>query len=166
VFKDKWTKDFDIKNFIIQITANQGSKNTGGMWTRPDITLIGVNSFAYYPVKTMDVITFEIKHFSDLSIAGVFETAAQSKFANKSYLIIYYPAEAQNTFSEIDLARLKTECERFSVGLIYFTDPTDYDSFNFVVEAERLIPDPANQDEFINKQINDENKKILLEYLR
>jgi hypothetical protein len=153
-----------IKNFVCEDISSQGRKNTGGMWTRPDIVLIAVNTYSYYPGKVMDVITFELKHYKNISVAGVFETASQSRYATKSYLCLYLP-QGWPVNNE-DFERIKNECERFGVGLMYFTDPKSYDTYDVLVEPERREPDPAEVNNFILVQIGEKHKNKIAEMLR
>ena len=163
VISTKFIKDKGIKNFISQITASQGSKSTGGKWTRPDIVVVAVNTYSYLPGKIMDIISFEIKTSKDFDVSGVFETAAHSKYATKSYLCVYLPEGWNNEDPEFE--RIKSECERFGIGLMYFSDPTDYANYEILVEPKRGNPDPHDMDTFISIQILDKNKKQISEYL-
>lgn len=161
----KFTKDERLKNYHCEDVSTQGRKNTGGLWTRPDIVLVSINSYSYYPVKVMDLISFELKHYKNISIAGVFETASHSRFATKSYFCLYIPRELQGDFSS-DLQRIKPECERFGIGLLVFSNPKDYDTFDIVAEPTRRTPDPADMDEFIRIQISEKGKTKISELLR
>ena len=111
----------------------------------------------------MDIISFEIKTYNDFSVTGVFETAAHSKYATKSYLCAYLPDGWDKTAPEYE--RIKSECERFGIGLIYFTDPNDYSDYDILVEPKRSNPDPFDMDKFISIQIEDRNKKKISEFL-
>lgn len=160
----KYTKDMGIKNFVGVDISMQGRKNTGGMWTRPDIVLIAVNTYSYYPGKVMDVISFEIKHYKNVSVAGVFETASQSRYASKSYFCLYLPQGWPE--NDGDFERIQNECERFGVGLLYFSDPKNYDTFEVLVEPERKEPDPSEINNFILVQIGEKQKNKIAEMLR
>lgn len=166
-FKDtielKFTRDMRLKSYVCEDISSQGSRSTGGLWTRPDIVLIAINSYSYYPGKVMDVITFELKHYKGLTIAGVFETASHSRFATKSYFVVYAP-KSVTLPSEFD--RFAGECERFGVGLIRFTNPKDYDSFEVLVSPERKDTDPAEMDDFIKTQLSEKSKTKISELLR
>jgi hypothetical protein len=87
VLNDFWVKDNQIKSFVIEKTA-KGKKRTPGKWTRPDVTLVSVQTYAFIPGKNLEVVTFEIKPIQAYDVAGVFETAAHSVFAHKSYLAV------------------------------------------------------------------------------
>lgn len=163
VISDKYIKDKDIKNHIVQITANQGAKDTGGKWTRPDVVIVAINTYSYLPGKIMDIISFELKTYIDFGVAGVFETAAHSKYATKSYLCAYLPDGWDSEAPEYE--RVKAECERFGIGLMYFNDPNNYSTYDILVEPKRRSPDPFDMDQFISIQISDRNKKKISELL-
>lgn len=153
--RESFTEDEGISagEFVIDATANQGSKDTGGKWTRPDRTIVVVRSYEFFPGRTLEVISFEIKPLKAIpNIAWVFETAAQSIFANRSFLALHV---ADNT----DLEIIRTHCERFGIGLITFLDPEDHDSYELVLEAEHKTPGPAEINDFIKKQLSKESQK-------
>jgi hypothetical protein len=158
-----FTKDRQITSFVCQVTAHQGSRQTGGQWTRPDITLVAVRVFPFVPGKMLEVVTFEVKPLNSFGIGGVFETAAHSVFANKCYLAIQVP---KGDVASDDLARLERECKRFGVGLLTFVNPKDWDTFEEVVEAAHRSPDPAELSIFINSQISEENKRKIHDLIR
>ncbi len=147
---DSYTKDYGIEEFVCDITAFQGKRNTGGKWTRPDVTLIAVRMYPFIPGKTLEVVTFEIKPLGGYDVDGVFETAAHSAFANRSYLAIHSPTSPSDTEA---WDRILSECERFGVGLILFADPKEWDSFDIRIEAKSKTPDPADTSLFIKRQM-------------
>lgn len=65
-----YVPDNDLKPWICEITAAQGRRNPGSLWTRPDVTLIAMQTFAYVPHKKFDVITFEIKPSIETAMGG------------------------------------------------------------------------------------------------
>lgn len=158
--KSFWTKDNDIKNYIIEITANQGSKDTGGKWTRPDITIIDIKTFPFYPNKILEVITFEIKPNDGYGIEAVFETAAHKLFAHKSYLAIHYLKDDYENDELIETIRKR--CEMFGVGLILFKAPADWSTVILISESKHNNPDPSEVNQFIVQQINNKNQHELL----
>lgn len=164
VIKQTWVKENRIDDFIIQLTASQGKKKTGGKWTRPDISLVAVRTYEYIPGKILEVVTFEIKAESEFGIEGVFETAAHSVFAHKSYLAILVSGKERTDSEEFD--RLGRMCERFGIGLLTFSDPKDWATFDEVVSPERKNPDPADINSFIQTQVNTENRNRIQQLLR
>ena len=158
--KDGFADQEDFQEHIIEQTAHQGSRNTHGIWTRPDVTLIGIRTYSYHP-KTMEIITFELKHINGFNIAAVFETAAHTRFANRSFLAVYFPKD-EGVFIDEELRKeVGLLCERFEIGLIFFKDPGDFNTFDFDVEAIWSQPDPAAQDDFIERQISSDSQKKL-----
>src|ERR1700690_1500359 len=51
-----WVKDNGITLFVLERTASQGKRKTGGKWTRPDFPLIALKSFPYIPGKVLELI--------------------------------------------------------------------------------------------------------------
>lgn len=159
----EYTKALRIKFFVCQKTAHKGSKKTG-LWTRPDITLISIEKYPFIPNKIMDIITFEIKHFKGFNILSVFEAAAHTRFASQSYCAVYLPEKWLNFQNEIDRDRIISECKRFGVGLLAFSDPKDFKTYDFIIEPDRVSPDPEEQDKFIREQISTENQRKLQQF--
>ena len=158
-----WVKAYDLKNYVLQNTANQGRRKTGGKWTRTDIALISIRSYTFIPGKILEVTTFEVKPASDYGVESVFETAAHSLFAHKSYLIIHLPGGLPD--SE-EFERIKKQCQVFGIGLIAFENPKDWATFEIIIESDRKQPDPADVNLFITQQISANNKTELLERLK
>lgn len=159
VINEFWTKDNDIDDYIIENTSCQGKKKTGGRWTRPDITLISIKNYQYVYGKIMDVITFEVKPQDNYGIESVFETAAQSVFAHKSFLCIHASQEKPET-EEFD--RIIRQCERFGIGLITFENPEDWKTYETVVDPKRREPDPGEINTFIKQQLTDSSREKLI----
>ena len=139
---EEWGKDVESGDFfevIVTATAT-GKKRASGQWSRPDITLVQVNSYEYMPQPVLEVTTFEVKKFSDAqNIRSVYETAAHSRWAHFSYLVAEVPGE-DFEFPK----RFTAELERFDIGLILMWK--DKKTWNFQVlewETDRLSPDPA-----------------------
>ncbi|WP_143195798.1 hypothetical protein [Archangium sp. Cb G35] len=158
-FLGKWAADQGIVNSHIQITANQGGKTTGGLWTRPDLTLISLEKFSFIvPRELMEVRTFEVKSRNNWDIQSVFEALAHSRVATRSYLMIQSSLEEREEREE-PLSRIESECERHGIGLIYFDDPEDYDSFEFYLDPPRRQPEPRDVEQFIERQISEDGKR-------
>jgi hypothetical protein len=158
--RDGWSKTLRHHNYLVQITGAQGRKATGGVWTRPDITVVAVDTYAYVPGKFLEVITYEVKAAGNWGVAGVFEAAAHSRFATQTYLLLHAPGGRESIKGE-DLERLQEECARFGIGLGLFQDPSSYDTYDFLVDPERRQPNPAETDRFIEQQLSPANKKLV-----
>lgn len=154
-------KNFKLEEHVAEVTAFQGGRFTGGRWTRPDITVIAVRTFEYQPSKTIEVMTFEVKPVNSYGVEGVYETASHSAFANRSYLCLHLQSDGVEPPN-----RLVSECERFGVGLITFTNPRDWRTLDRVVNARYNSPDPFEVDTFIGVQMNRESQRKLQKLLR
>ena len=163
---EKWLRvlanDLELDQYFIETLAWQGRRNTGGVWTRPDLVLVSTQKFIHYPGTVLEVRTFEVKLARD-AVLGVYETAAHSRMATRSHLLVYVDDAEER---EDLLVRAADECERFGLGFITFTDPDDHDSFDIRVEPKRLHPDPAEIDEFINIQVSEPNRHRLAKWVR
>lgn len=158
-----WTKDIGLKDgqWIVEETANQGGKQTGGKWTRPDITLVAIRDYEFIPTKTIEITTFEIKPTNYNDIKGVYETASHNRFANYSYLAIKLTESDEKSLKDekdIKLERLRQESKRFGIGLIVFSDS---ETVEVVVDPIRNNPDPDIMDEFLRVQISKPNQEKL-----
>ena len=158
--RDGWSKTLRHHNYLVQVTGAQGSKVTGGIWTRPDITVVFVDTYAYVPGKFLEVITYEIKPAGNWAVAGVFEAAAHSRFATQTYLLIHAPG-GRASIADKDLERVQEECARFGIGLGFFEAPSSYDAYDFLVEPQRKQPDPAETNRFIEQQLSSANKALI-----
>jgi hypothetical protein len=161
---DFWAKDVNLTWFKIEKTAHQGRKQTGGKWTRPDFAIVAVNTYRYFPGRFLEVISFEVKPNVEDALAGVFECAAHSVYANRSYLAVNLEDDA-DTESE-EFARIERECERFGLGLITFGDPRDKESYEVVVDADRRTPDPSEVDKFIASQLKENTQELVSKQIR
>jgi hypothetical protein len=162
VIQTGYVLDNDLNRWVCEITAAQGRRNTGGKWTRPDITLISEQTFIYVPGKVFDVITFEIKPDIDSAMEGVYEAAAHGAFAHRSYLA--FPDSDEYDDSPL-FDRIVAECERFGIGLILFENVANWDTYDFQVSAERGQPDPQSVNEFIKVQISEKGREEIMKWL-
>ncbi|WP_216850460.1 hypothetical protein [Granulicella sp. L46] len=163
IIQTGYVLDNDLKPWICEITAAQGRRNTGGLWTRPDVTLIAEQTFVYFPGKLFEVITFEIKPDIGTAMEGVYEAAAHSAFAHRSYLA--FPDSDEYEKSPL-FDRIRDECERFGLGLILFEDVANWDTYSFEVSAERKDPDPGSVNDFIKVQISEKGREEIQRWFR
>jgi hypothetical protein len=140
--------------YIIEQTSDQGRRRTGGRYTRPDFVVIGVKKYRYTPGVVRDIETFELKPIG-AAIESVFEAAAHSRLATKSYLALQV---GENEPTEDELSRIEAECQRFRIGLITFEDPKDYASWRYPVDPIRTEPDPELVEQFVRNQLSAKNQ--------
>lgn len=157
-----WAGDQGWTDHLVEQLAHQGSRNTGGFWTRPDFVVVGYRKFEYTPGVVRDVETFEVK-LAGCGISAVFETAAHSRAATKSYLAI---EQAGDSDDPEELGRIEAECQRFGLGLITFTSPGDLATWIYRVEPLRQEPDPHSLERFIEDQIPSHQKTRIRKWLK
>lgn len=145
----KWAEGQGWLQKDLALIGSQGRRRTGGTWSRPDFVVVGVKSYDYTPYKTRDVETWEVKTAA-CSITAVFETAAHSRAATKSYLAIHTTGGAP---AADELARIESECARFGLGLVTFSDAAEPGSWQFRVQPTRREPDPDLLEIFVKTQV-------------
>lgn len=160
--REFWAKEANLTMSWVEKTAHQGRKPTGGKWTRPDFAIVAVNTYRYFPGKFLEVISFEVKPDLQEALAGVFECAAHSVYANRSFLAVYVPNEADKESEEY--ARIERECERFGLGLVIFNEPAEKDSYEVTVDAAHRTPDPVEVDKFIASQLTQKTQELILKH--
>jgi hypothetical protein len=127
--------------FEVCITASpKGKRRSGGKWSRPDVTLVQVNNYDYLAQPVLEVTTFEVKKFADAEdIRSIYETAAHSRWAHFSYLVVEVP-DGEYEFPE----RFMAELERFNLGLIFmWKERSGWQFDEQEWETDRLNPDPT-----------------------
>lgn len=136
-------------SFQLCVSAFQGKADTGGKWSRPDITLVSARRFAFLGPR-VEVVTFEVKPFQELAVDGVFEAAAHTARAHKAYLLAEVPEHLEDEFFKSDkFDRLETECLRFGVGLATFSKAEDADTWQVHVRPSMHSPDPSDVEAWV-----------------
>lgn len=153
------------KDHLFVKTAHAGSKNTGGKWTRPDVALVAVHRYPFLPNKHLEVTTFEIKKSIEDALEGVFEALAHSAFAHRQYLAVKVegsiPKEQTDSWT-----RVREECDRLAIGLIKFSNPNEYETFEFISEATSDEPELFKVNDFISKQIPPKEQETIRDWVR
>lgn len=159
-----WAPRENLREWIVEITANQGRRQTGGLWTRPDLVVLGMWAYPFVPGKNLDISTFEIKKTIEEAIEGVYEAAAHSAVAHRSFLLAKVsPADYQT--DEL-YCRIVSECQRFGLGFITVEGPERFESYCTVVEPACRYPNTALMNKFIATQLSEQTKQSLLAMLR
>lgn len=167
---EEWADTEGYDGNVIQITADQGRRWTGGKWTRPDLTMTTFSTYQYLPGKSLEVTTIEVKRQRNngdgsyaWDIDGVFEALAHTNFAHRSYLVVHRDDDMDP--DAYFWNRLESECQRVNVGLVLFDDPGDFDTFEILFEPEKRQPDPELVNQFIEAQLSDETKNQILQWV-
>jgi hypothetical protein len=82
-----WVKERAFDDHMVEITALPGRRNTGGTWTRPDISVLATKAYPYLPDRIFEIITFEVKTADAVNVTAVFEALSHAQFATQSYAL-------------------------------------------------------------------------------
>jgi hypothetical protein len=165
VLDDKWAKDKRVESAIIQITAQQGRRATGGRWTRPDITVATLSTYPYVPGRHFDVVTFEVKPSDAIDVTGVYEALAHLRSATRSYILAHVPTAREDILEDVIL-EVCAEAKKHGVGVITFEDASDYETWEERVESVRQDPEPRRLNDFLAKQFTQEQLERIVRWFR
>ena len=143
VLRKQWARDLRFRSHVVEVTARQGRRDTGGTWTRPDIVTAALSVFPHVPGKFFDLITFELKPFDGIDVTAVFEALSHRRAATQAYVWLHVPAGEASNDDLIALLkkRIEEEASRHGVGMIVGADPSDYSSWDLRL-SERLGSSP------------------------
>ena len=165
VLRGDWSRDRRVKPLEIEITAHQGARATGGRWSRPDLVWVSVRTFQFLPQKVLEIITFEVKPVDAIDVLAVYEALAHRRAATHSYVVLDVPSERAGALEE-DIQAVRDVARSHGVGLIVFSDPNDYSSWEVLEEAQRVEPDPERLEAFIDTQLSDKAKRSISQATR
>lgn len=164
VLRSEWAKEQDLHDFHAEITANPGNVETGGVWSRPDISGLSLRVFPNWPSKHYDIWTFEIKPTWAFNPIGIFEASAHARRATHAWALYHVLEEDLQKETLID--RMVEEAHRFGVGLIFFTEPSKFELWDIKVDSVRQTPDPRLLEEFVSIQFSQEARNKLTVWSR
>jgi hypothetical protein len=157
----KWIQRFALDDVLVDETHSRGSKDTGGTFTRPDITAVGIRRYVYLP-KRLEIVTFEVKPVDAVSIMGVLEAIAHREAAHRSYVI--YATSRASIENSGDGERILELAQKYGVGILLVEKPDAVESWEIMLDAVRHEPDPARLDRFLADLPADHTKKQLAKW--
>lgn len=163
--QEHWARDRSFKWFRLEITAKQGRRQTGGRWTRPDITVVSLSRYRYIPGQHLEVWTFEIKTKEAADVTAVYEAVAHTRFATRAY--VAFPVSEEPSAEETNMvSAIVAEATRHGIGVFTMTNPEDYDTWEERVEPSRSDAEYLQINSFIAAQLTNETKSDLQDQLR
>jgi hypothetical protein len=165
VIRSRWAKEHRLDALLVEVTAAQGSRQTNGKWTRPDITVASYNTYPYVPGRHFDVITFEIKPHTMLDVTVVYEALGHRRAATRAYALIHIPDDQQEALQAL-IDDICIEAKRHGVGVVLAGKPDDYDTWDEVVEAVRHEPDPERLNEFLAVQMSQGFREQIIKWFK
>jgi hypothetical protein len=165
VLEERWVRDRRFESAIVQVTANLGSRATGGKWSRPDIAVATLSTYPYVPGRHFDVVTFEVKPADAINVTAVYEALAHLRAATRAYVLLHVP-DPQRAVLDTEIDEVTDVAKKHGVGVITFSDPSNYDTWEELVESERTEPDPQRLNDFLATQFTSEQRERLVRWFR
>jgi hypothetical protein len=141
-----WINRFAFDEFRVEETHSRGSKDTGGTFTRPDITAAGVRRYVYLS-KRLEIVTFEVKLGTAVDVMGVLEAIAHREAAHLSYVIFVTSMATFESAPEVE--RIRELSQKYGIGVIVAESPDSVETWELTLDAVRHEPDPARLDRFL-----------------
>jgi hypothetical protein len=165
VLRNRWAKEHRLDSLLVEITAAQGSRQTKGKWTRPDITAASYTTFPYVPGRHFDVITFEVKPANMLDITVVYEALGHRRASTRAYALLHVPEDQEDSLRTVT-DDICAEAKRHGVGIVIAGTPDDYDTWEEAVEAVRHEPDPERLNEFLAVQMSQGFREQIIKWFK
>ncbi|MDI3283010.1 hypothetical protein [Polyangium sp. 15x6] len=163
--RTQWAKDRSFTRVEVEITAKQGRRDTGGRWSRPDLTAVSLTRYRYIPGVFLDVTTFEVKTIEALDVTGVYEALAHRRSATRAYLLCVADGPLTDGQKE-RIIPVEEEAARHGIGLFVIDNVRDHETWTERCEARRFDADPEKLNDFIARQLSGELQQNILEWLR
>ena len=161
-----WTTQPGCKDVFVTGTALQGRRQTGGYWTRPDITLCTVSEWLFSSCPEGEVRTIEIKRFEALDVRGVYEALSHKSRSHYSYLMIVdFPKELSSKEKD-NFNRIMTTADNHGIGVIKVTNYNDFDTWDFLLEPRRSNADPQAINDFLLEQFDPDQREEFASKIR
>ncbi|WP_328811361.1 hypothetical protein [Rhodococcus sp. NBC_00294] len=148
-----WGADRGFEPIAVEDVANLGRRKTGGKWTRPDLVAVGVTTFDFVPDLLFDVITFEVKPADQVNVVAVYEALAHRRSATHAFVAAHIPAVLSDSLKTSVQQVVETAAEH-GIGVIRFADPSDYETWEVVVDAVRVTSPPEQIDAFVRSNLS------------
>jgi hypothetical protein len=166
VIENSWAKSENFDECVIEITASRGSASTGGKWTRPDIAILGTRAYPYLPQRYFDVVTFELKPVGQTNVEGLFEALSHQQFANRSYCVFHIELSEGESFQDKypDAGRILSTARKHGIGVIVATDIADWETWDELLSADRVNPDPEQVNRFIATGFSEASRERVIKW--
>lgn len=167
VITGSWAQSENYDDYVVRITAQQGRTITGGKWTRPDISILGIKTYPYLPQRYFDIVTFEIKPANQVTVEGIFEALSHQQFSNRSYVIFHVTElKTDEAFSEKypEGTRILSIARKHGIGVILATAIDDWNTWDEIIPADRVETDPEQSNRFIATCFKEEDREKVIRW--
>jgi hypothetical protein len=104
----------------------------------------------------------EVKPSKGFDITAVYEALAHRTAATQSYVWLQY-VEGQDDKDTLD--RITKQAELLGVGLIIASDPTNFQTWETLVDPQRVEPDLDELNEFIGTQLSESTRNQIAKWM-
>ena len=148
-------------SYFVLNTSCQGSKKTGGKWSRPDLVLCRYRTYTYLPPR-LEITTFEVKKKSAVDVTSVYEALSQNNAAHYSYVLL---ERAEEATQDEHWENILDTAQRHGIGVISFSKTEDYDTWNTEAKAVYHEAPPENIERFISQQLDEDCQQKILSWI-
>jgi hypothetical protein len=146
---------------IVADTSTKGPKS--GQWVRPDFLFISVMRFLLVPGCQVDVHSFELKAEAGGTVQAVHEALAQTRFTNFGHLVWHVPLGSK---AEAKLPEIENQCEIHGIGLILIRNPSDYGTWEILLDPKPKPTNPSTIDAFLLSRLTSIHQEQLRKAVR
>ena len=113
----------------------------------------------------MEVISFEVKPTDSIDITATYEALAHRRASTRAYVVGHVPTDKREGMGT-EIEEVTAEAKKVGIGFIIADNPQDFDTWEVLLDAERVEPDPVRLNEFIAKQMTDEIKEQVVRWFK
>jgi len=151
----------DFNDAVVEETAHQGRKATGGKWSRPDILAITVQRFEYIAQDEFILRSYEIKRSDVIDTDAVAEAAAHQRVAQLTYLVIVPHNDVDAIFDVTNIKRrnIERECLKLGVGLILIPDYEPHSEIELAIDSRNSSIDSRDINSTIGRLFSEPKRR-------
>lgn len=152
--------DGDLSSTLFSADISRQEANIGGHWSRPDMATIAYRRGIYTPSWEASLYSFEVKCYSTVNQAAVYEAVAHTRFVHYSYLL--WQEEDMPSAERWQIVDL---CREFGVGAITTTIPSDINTYRLRAKPKRNQITVSEIDNFMRERFPSVDKVRIKEWL-
>ena len=84
---------------------------------------------------------------------------------DRAYVVGHVP-EAANADMGNEIEAVTEEAKKLGIGVIIADDPADFDTWEVLLDADRVEPDPGRLNEFIARQTSPELREQIVRWFK
>ena len=152
--------DGGVETILFSADVSQKKADIGGHWSRPDLATIAYKRGIFTPSWESTLYTFEVKCFSTVNQAAVYEAVAHTRFAHYSYLLWQ-----EKEMPSSEKWRIVDLCREFGIGAITAVRPEDENTYKLRAKPKRNQITLSETDSFIRERFSPEYQDRIKKWL-